>query len=203
MGTTPDQLDQIAILHEKGLLPFPAAIADFGAQQFHTGQHEDFARFARHFGKTVGDLPPAGPQFFTGTLFTQLGFRYVSFDVIDAPFVRRFDLNTDRVPWRFKGAFDLVLNFGTTEHVMSQFNAFRVIHDLCREGGLIYSFFVQEGCNGHGIVHYTDAFLRHLIAANRYEVIWESRHNQPPDKCTWIILKKTSNRAFQPIVDVE
>jgi hypothetical protein len=34
-------------------------------------------------------------------------------------------------------------------------------------------------------------------------VIWESRHNQPPDKCTWIILKKTSNRAFQPIVDVE
>lgn len=221
MGTTPDQLDVIVDLHRKGLLPFPAAIADLGAQQFHSGAPTDFQRFANYFGKHVSDLPPSGPTFFTGKLFSEIGFRYTSFDVIEAPYVRRLDLNTDAIADDLRGAFDLVQNFGTTEHVMNQFNAFKAMHDLCKVGGLIYGLFLRNGYDGHGLVRYTRRFLDLLIETNRYDVVWRSDHDIPygtwrklvgkkgddteffRDMCVWMVFRKTSETPFQAIVDVE
>jgi hypothetical protein len=221
MGTTPDQLDVIADLYGRGLLPFPSAIADLGAQQFHAGKPDDFQRFAAHFGKRVGEFPPAGPEFFTGKLFSEIGFRYTSFDVIEAPYARRLDLNTDTIPAELRGAFDLVLNFGTTEHVMNQFNAFKAMHDLCKPGGMIYGLFLRNGYDGHGLVRYTRRFLDLLIQANEYEIVWRSDHDVSyamwrkrvgrkaddaeyfRDMCVWMVFRKTSEAPFHAIVDVE
>ena len=36
------------------------------------------------------------------------------------------------------GPFNLVTNFGTTEHVPDQYPCFKNIHDLCSVGGLMY-----------------------------------------------------------------
>ena len=37
-------------------------------------------------------------------------------------------LNTYRVPMMYRGSFQLITNFGTSEHVTDQINTFRVIH---------------------------------------------------------------------------
>ena len=212
MGTTPDQLDVICELHRKGFLPYPAAIADLGVQQFHAGSQKEFDPFIAQFGGKA-KAPDIGA--FTGYLFKECGFSYTSFDIVDAPFCHRFDLNTDAVPQSMVGAFDLVLNFGTSEHVMNQFNAFKVMHDFAKPGGLIYGLLLQNGYDGHGLVRYTSRFVDLLAKANGYEIVRQTYHDNPPtwrtltnkntyfrDICKWVVFKKTSPAPFRAIVDV-
>jgi hypothetical protein len=40
------------------------------------------------------------------------------------------DLNFDSIQTRHKGKYSLVTNFGTTEHVANQLNAFKIIRRL-------------------------------------------------------------------------
>src|SRR6185437_17165684 len=94
---------------------------------------------------------------FIGHCLTAAGFDYTSFDIVEAPFCRFLDLERDATPE--PGNFDLALNFGTTEHILNQFNAFKVLHELVKSGGLIYSYFIRAGHMEHGLVHYSDRFV--------------------------------------------
>jgi cyclopropane fatty-acyl-phospholipid synthase-like methyltransferase len=51
--------------------------------------------------------------------------------------VRGLDLNHDIVPEDWRSRFDLLINAGTTEHVVNHDNAFRVMHDLVKVGGFM------------------------------------------------------------------
>ena len=55
-----------------------------------------------------------------------LGFEHASIDIAGNSTIR-LDLNNDRVPETLRGAFDLVINAGTTEHLANQANVFRAI----------------------------------------------------------------------------
>lgn len=112
------------------------------------------------------------------------GFAYRSFDIVEAPHCGYFDLNTDAVPQRHREAFDLLLNFGTTEHVLNQFNAMKTMHDLAKPGGLIYSLFIRGGHMEHGLLHYSDRFVDLLCTGNAYEIIWRSDQHEPGNQCT-------------------
>ena len=79
------------------------------------------------------------------------------------------DLNNDRVPEKLLGAFDLVINAGTTEHLANQENAFRVIHDLTRRGGLMYHEVPGGSCTDHGFVAYQPKFFHRLMQQNDYQ----------------------------------
>lgn len=207
MGTTSDQLDLICQLHRSGELPHPSKVADLGCQQLYGGSANDVRRFLAEFGITnvpetkLFELAKHGA--FIGYTLMEAGFAYQSFDIVDAPFCSQFDLNTDLVSEQLAGTFDLVLNFGTTEHVLNQYNAFKALHDFTKPGGLIYSYFIRAGQMSHGLLHYSDRFVDLLCAANYYRQIWRSDHNVPGDECTWAVLKKTQNGPFQPIVDVQ
>jgi hypothetical protein len=72
---------------------------------------------------------------FLSEVCDRISVRYRAFDIMEGTDVTAFDLNHDRVPDDLFEQFDLVLNLGTTEHVMNQFNAFRVIHDAVKVGG--------------------------------------------------------------------
>lgn len=212
MGASRDNLDLITGLHRSGWLPFPAAIADIGVQQLWNGSDTDYRRFLDHFGvKASADRNGT----LLGRLLIDVGFSYTAFDIIEAPLTRQLDLNVDAVPSNLVGTFDLVLNFGTSEHVMNQYNAFKVMHDLAKPGGMIYALLLQNGYDGHGLVRYTPRFLRLLIAANAYKNVWESLHDEwrfaSPvasdayfrDMCHWIVLQKTSDAPFRPAIDIE
>ena len=105
-----------------------------------------------------------------GEILSRVGADYIAYDIFEADRTVIFDLNRDAVPPDSRGAFDLVLNCGTTEHVLNQFNAFRVIHDACRTGGVMYHNLPMTGYLDHGYFCYNPRLFFELAAANRYTV---------------------------------
>lgn len=206
MGASPDNLVIIADLYSKGLIPQNAAVADVGCQQLRDAAPSDVEHFLSHFNVPCSAAEVAHLATHNTFIYEHLkraGFRYRSFDIVEAPNCEYLDINTDAVPRRHRSAFDLVLNFGTTEHVLNQYNAMKILHDLARPGGLIYSLFIRGGHMEHGLLHYSDQFIDLLCRANRYETVWRFDHHEPGNQCTWIVLRKTFGDSFQPPIDIQ
>jgi len=218
MGTSSYNLDTICWLHESGHFSMPAAIADIGCQQLSHPTNDAVIRFARHFG---GEVPAAFTHYsYMGELYRASGFDYVSLDIAEAPYVRRFDLNSDTVCAELRERFDIVVNSGTTEHVLNQLNAFKTVHDLAKPGGLIYCMFLVNGFGPHGLLLYCERFADLLASANGYEVILRERHERTfsqaraasggsadpehfvADQCDWVVFKKKAGGPFQVVLDL-
>lgn len=121
---------------------------------------------------------------FVGELFEKAGMKYDAIDIADGYRTTILDLNHQSAPPHFVGAFDLVLNFGTTEHLLNQYNAFKVIHDATRMGGYIVNALPCIGFLDHGYITYTPRCMFDLAGYNNYELIgfWysdPSGHNDP------------------------
>jgi hypothetical protein len=76
------------------------------------------------------------------------------------------DLNYDEVPAENRGRYDLVTNFGTTEHVVNQLNAFKIIHDLTAPGGVMIHELPAQGQIDHGFFAYNPKFFHKLELSN-------------------------------------
>jgi len=205
VGTTIHQLERIANLHIGGYLPFGARIADIGCQQLSGASAEGIRRFLAAFGRDGVD-PSLIEHFaenraFIGQCLKAAGFDYTSFDIVEAPFCRFLDLENDATPE--PGTFDLVLNFGTTEHVLNQLNALRILHEMAKPGGLIYSFFIRGGHMEHGLVHYSDRFVDLWMRNNQYEQVWREDNDIKGEESTWIVVRKPREGSFRRVLDVE
>jgi SAM-dependent methyltransferase len=223
MGTSSWNLDVICNLYDEGHFRMPAAIADIGCMQLSQATNESVRKFSTHFGKTpdLQMLASFDHYSYMGDLYRAAGFEYVSLDIVDAPYVFRFDLNNDQVPPSLKGKYDIVMNTGTTEHVLNQFNALKAIHDLAKPGGLIFSLFLINGFRGHGLLRYSNRFVELLAGANKYELIFAEIHARTfsqwrqevgsdanpdefvIDQCEWAVLRKTDDAPFSPVVDID
>ncbi|HWB48005.1 MAG TPA: hypothetical protein VG651_02770 [Stellaceae bacterium] len=111
------------------------------------------------------DAPPAR------VFWTWLGFDYASIDIDGSPGSIPLDLNYDAAPAGHRARYDLVTNFGTTEHVANQLNAFAVIHDLTRHGGVIIHELPVHGSFNHGLINYNFKFFWLLARSNHYRFI--------------------------------
>ena len=80
------------------------------------------------------------------------------------------DLNYDTLPERMRGSYDVVFNFGTTEHIFNQWNCFEVIHNALKVGGVAYHQLPASGYLDHGYYCYTPLFFRELAQANGYKI---------------------------------
>jgi SAM-dependent methyltransferase len=189
MGLGRQFLRDLMRLKQTGALEGAHSVCEIGDQQLSDSliSSPDLTNAFRLFGCTD---PPAfqtvGPERFTDyapssqPFWRALGFTRTAIDVTgDALFL---DLNADHVPRKLRGAFDLVVNAGTTEHVANQKNAFAVIHDLCRRGGVIYHEVPAGGFIDHGLFIYHPNFFRRLIEYNRYECLFLDfwSHGQAP-----------------------
>src|SRR5581483_6180040 len=76
------------------------------------------------------------------------------------------DLNYDKAPPYAVGKYDLVTNFGTTEYIANQLNAFEVIHDLTRPGGVMIHRVPTQGMLTHGLINYNLKFFWILARSN-------------------------------------
>lgn len=108
---------------------------------------------------------------FVGELFEKVGIKYNAIDIADGYRTTILDLNHDSAPPQFVDTFDLVLNFGTTEHLLNQYNAFKVMHDSTKVGGYIVNSLPCVGYSNHGYFTYTPRCLFDLAGYNEYEVI--------------------------------
>ena len=123
-------------------------------------------------------LEPVGGSNFTDSapnslpFWTALGLERTAIDIEGEAL--KLDLNRDQVPNSIRGAFDFVVNTGTTEHVANQANAFEIIHDLTRVGGVMYHEVPAGGMINHGLIAYQPRFFDTLSRFNDYETLFLS-----------------------------
>jgi hypothetical protein len=132
---------------------------------------------------------------------------YRSYDVCMALETTIFDLNRDTVPPADQKQFDVVLNCGTTEHVVNQLNCFRVMHDATKVGGWMLHQLPASGYAGHGYFCYHELFFRDVAEANAYEIedLWFSvsgqriegpNHAPGRDVNINVLMRKTKDAPF-------
>jgi hypothetical protein len=249
MGISRRDIDVLIRLRQENHLPAEGAVAEIGSQQLADSflvRIDEVLRLGRLFGKTEELRLPAPPQHSNiahgnlvhleesapkARLFWEwLGFRYVSIDV-EGSGVIELDLNFDKVPRVYRGCFDLVTNYGTTEHVANQLNAFQVIHDLARVGGVMVHHLPLQGMMDHGLVNYNPKFFWALARSNGYQwlysnllvatarsdlpqalideaqlfepdVVERTQNYQITDLMALVVLKKQQNQPFVPPIDV-
>lgn len=144
MGATGKSLSRIMAVVDDKLLPLGARIAELGTQNLWCagGAAVQFLHFFQKCGATVSmteaEATSVANGGYLGSLLSGVGFDYTAFDIFEAPNTRLMDLNIHFVPSELQSKFDLVTNYGTTEHVLNQMLAMRSMHDLAKPGGLIH-----------------------------------------------------------------
>jgi SAM-dependent methyltransferase len=163
-----------------------AAVLDIGASNLYYARPEEVLEFFRKYGKRPLDdwlLARAarlarrshpGPGYalsYVSEVFAETTIRYQALDIFEAPATRILDLNFEHLPRALTGRFDLVLNFGTTEHLFGQYNAFRVMHDALKVGGYFYHQVPTTGFLNQGYFTYHPRVFGDLAAANGYRIV--------------------------------
>lgn len=82
-----------------------------------------------------------------------------------------FVLNGTAVVKKWRERFDLVTDFGTSEHIFDQAQVWRTIHDLTKPGGYIVFDRPNEGYPGHCYYRVDRCLLEDVAAANHYAVL--------------------------------
>lgn len=106
-------------------------------------------------------------------LWEALGFcEYKCIDVDGAHDALNFDLNHIIFSqYDYTNTFDVVTNFGTSEHVFNQLTVFENIHNLCKVGGVMIHSLPSQKYISHGLYNYQPDFFHHLAIANKYTVV--------------------------------
>jgi hypothetical protein len=176
-------------LKQSGYLPPSPAVVELGAQQLantflRAGPEMD--DLGRIFGcQRPFEMPPPRPSHvgdgqaelldaeapFARDFWIWLGFEYAAIDIDGSPGSIPLDLNYDGVPRSAIRKYHLVTNFGTTEHVANQLNAFKIIHDLTVPGGVMVHHLPAQGMANHGLVNYNAKFFWLLARSNGYHVL--------------------------------
>lgn len=178
-----DKLDELGLLAGTGI-----RILDIGSSNLYSASTTDIKRFLGKYW--TGNIPDADAfaerlaagsgydpvrgglnESFVGELFEKAGMEYVSFDIAAGYKTIILDLNRAALPEEFQKKFDLVLNFGTTEHILNQFNCFKVIHDATKVGGCIFHSLPALGYVDHGYLTYTGRCFFDIAGYNEYEII--------------------------------
>jgi hypothetical protein len=142
MGINPGTLDMVVDWAKRfGALPPGASVLDIGTSELVCEDDPpSLNRFLATFGAKpyeAEELDKMANRVFAASLFQRAGFRYRAVDITPYPHTLRIDLNVDSLPFWHRRRYALVMNCGTTEHVLNQLNAFRLIHDATAVGGLM------------------------------------------------------------------
>jgi hypothetical protein len=166
----------------------PLIVLDVGSQNLHGATPAEITGFVRKYCSRVNgaDLrkyaealslgakvhPVLGGMngAWLGELLERVGIKYVAIDIFSGYQTKIFDLNNETLAEPHVGAYDLVLNCGTTEHVLNQINSFRVIHEATKVGGLMYHSLPMTGFLDHGYFNYNPRLFIELARANSYAV---------------------------------
>jgi hypothetical protein len=182
-------LRDMTSLKRSGALDGLTQVVEIGAQQlsdYFLNARDEVDHLYSLFGKSAPDFgAPVGRENFTdkappsGGFWASLGFDKKALEYDHSAADIQFDLNRDTVSDKLRGAFQLAVNCGTTEHIANQDNAFRAIHDLLCDGGIAYHNVPAGGWPTHGLVSYTLMFFWTLCRVNEYEVLFLRMEQQP------------------------
>jgi hypothetical protein len=144
-----------------GWLPQGGRLIDFGAQAF-SGDPASIKNDLAGLGVKL-DRPTVADA------YRALGVDYIAIDVDASNGSLFFDLNTQAPPPEWIGAFDMVNNEGTIEHLANPTNALHVSHDLVKVGGVVHHSVPMLGYRKHGLFNATPKMWSELMLANHYQ----------------------------------
>jgi SAM-dependent methyltransferase len=183
MGLAVASIELLIRLRQGGFMPTTGAVVEIGAQQLSNAflrARDRLELLGQLCGATTKlDLPvpeakPIGVELLSETaplarqFWEWLGFQYASIDIDGSPDSIPLDLNYDILPDWARKKFDVVTNFGTTEHVANQLNAFKIIHDLTAPGGIMIHAVPAQGLVNHGLLKYNPKWFWMLARSNDY-----------------------------------
>lgn len=185
MGVTAKTLLRLVSLHQSGFLKDGDSVIELGTQELQCSGMENQVRdMIGYFSERNAAIKKAelyseaeirrmADQGLFGRLLTACGFEYRALDIFDAENTILFDLNIHEPADALREKFDLVTNFGTTEHVINQYQAMKTVHELTRTGGIIYHDVPLAGYHVHGYFSYNPLLFMHLADANGYRIIMQ------------------------------
>lgn len=100
--------------------------------------------------------------------------------------------------------YDIVTNFGTSEHVYNQYWCFYHIHQLCKVGGImIHSIPFKNSWPTHCPFYYEPICFELLAESCGYEILHNriDKSRGPKKHTVTAVLKKKKNVPFVPLVD--
>ena len=223
MGISPGWFHQVLMEPARnGHVRKGARFLDIGASELFCASNpqaiNDFINYFDGEPWPEEELPRVADRAYAKNTFERAGFSYHAVDYANYANIIRLDLNVDRLPWRHRGKYDFVANSGTSEHILNQYNVFKVIHEAAAVGGLMYHGIPFLGTFEHGIIQYTPKLLWALATDNEYDIISQIgvvsgeaiplredfveklRIARPPIvQETWLhfIFRKKYNRAFR------
>lgn len=176
MGVSLHVLERMRWLEQRQFLPRNGAMLELGSQDlYRCSNRKALCDFIRQFGgdPRQADLASLGEDKMA-RLMTLCGWSYAAIDIFRADGVTLLDLNLHELPTDFIGRFDLVTNFGTSEHVINQMAVFRAVHEAAKVGGIIYHDVPMGGYFYHGYFNYTPLLFHHVAIANDYEILFNA-----------------------------
>jgi SAM-dependent methyltransferase len=204
MGITLALLEK---LHGAGYLKSGGAVLDIGSSNLYGASEAGIRQFLLSNGAVeaaadeqnirrlaIGsayDAVTGGKNdAFVGELLEKADIHYDAIDIADGYKTTILDLNRDNAPAHFIKKYDIVINVGTTEHLLNQYNAFKVIHDSTKPQGYIFHSVPCVGFSNHGYITYTTRCFFDLAGYNNYEVV-----------DLWFDGPGGANDLYQPIQD--
>jgi SAM-dependent methyltransferase len=175
-----------------------ARLIEFGAQAFHCdldAARECTNAFLRDRGKTA----PA--SFSIANVYRALGVDHTSIDVDGSHGSTFFDLNTFAPPPEWAGAFDMVNNEGTIEHLINPINGFQVAHELLKPGGVARHSIPLSGHPEHGLLYPTPKFYDLLLWENRCEALDRRAEGDDANRWLHLVYRKRTAAPFKIPVD--
>ncbi|EPR37105.1 hypothetical protein dsx2_1048 [Desulfovibrio sp. X2] len=117
-------------------------------------------------GREVGDRA----SFDAPAMYKALGYdSYSCIDIDGSPHSLHFDLNFP-LPSEFREQYDLVTDFGTTEHCFHISNGFVLAHGCTKPGGHILFALPCGGYFDHGFYAIRPQLLFDIALANKYSI---------------------------------
>lgn len=147
-------------------------VTAFGGVENPVALNEFAQRLAK--GSAYDSVTGGINESFAGELIERCGMSYLSMDIAKGYKTEVFDLNHEDLPAHHRGAYDTVMNIGTTEHVFNQYNSFKVAHEAAHVGSYMVHQLPASGYTDHGYYMYTGRFFFELAGYNKYEItdVW-------------------------------
>ena len=171
-------IDWLSALALKGAIPPDAAVLDLGPQDIIRVERSTMERVARRhrspakailamdriYGDGAVPKPDAQATFYS--IFGATDYR--SLDLTDPRADFALDLNH---PLPDIGKFDVVTDFGTSEHVFNIGQSFANIHNLLKSGGVALLTLPSYGYIDHGFYNIHPCAYLDMAKANAYEIV--------------------------------
>ena len=120
------------------------------------------------------DQSYSGKTPYASIYYITKGLRYACIDLNGENEALKLDLEN---PIDHKKKYDIVTDFGTSEHIRNYYSVWKTKHDLCKLGGVIISENPKTGnWKGHGFNYPTIDFYTELAQAMGYKIHYIGEH---------------------------